>query len=163
MIRLSHAKLYAISGAVWLVIGVFLLNLGLQLVVQGIQGEALALQNYSSFFTWLASLSRGYENAAIALIAISIMVGFLKGRLVLGKVAMRTQNRLQALENPTSLTNLYTKANFLIIAMMMGFGMLMRYFNVPNDIRGPIDIAVGTALIQGSVAYFTLTQKKAKS
>jgi hypothetical protein len=157
--RLSHSTLYAISGAVWMIIGVFLLNLGLQLMMQGAKGEAFSLEGYSPLFVWLSTLFSGFENAIIVLIILSIVVGFFKGRFVLRKVAARTHQRLQAFENPTSIANVYTKANYAVIIGMMMLGMAMRYFNIPNDIRGPIDIAVGTALMQGAIAYFHLSSQ----
>lgn len=154
--RLSHSTLYTISGLVWLAIGIFLLNLGLQLLMHGTQTGPFSLEGYSSFFPWFSSLLHGYENAIIALIILSMAVGFFKGRFVLRKVAMKTHARISAFENPTSITNIYTKANYLVIILMMLLGASMRYFNIPNDIRGPIDIAVGVALIQGAMAYFRL-------
>lgn len=154
--RLSHSTLYTISGIVWMAIGVFLLNLGLKLITQGAETESFSLDKYSPFFVWLSALFSGVENAIIVLIVLAMIVGFFKGRFVLRKVAMRTYNRVQALENPTSIANLYTKANYIIILGMMMLGMCMRYFNIPNDIRGPIDIAVGIALMQGAVSYFQL-------
>lgn len=154
MIRLSHATIYTISGIIWLAIGAFLLNLGLQLIMQGVATP----ESCTGFFPWLSTLTNGAESAAIALIAPAVLLGYCKGRFVMQKVARRTQARVMALENPTSIGNLYTKANFIVIGVMMLLGMAMRYFNVPNDIRGPIDVAVGAALIQGSVAYFRLSR-----
>jgi len=43
----------------------------------------------------------------------------------------------------------------------MGLGMGIRYFGVPVDVRGLIDVAVGSALINGAMLYFRVgVQKK---
>ncbi len=159
MIRLSHAQLYTLSGAIWFIVGILLLNLGLQLILQGFQGQLFFADNYSSFFSWLSSMLHSPENTSILLIVIGIGIGFFKGRFVLHKVAMRSHGRIEALENPTSITNLYTKGNCFMIAGMMFLGMMMRYFQLPCDLRGLIDTAVGTALMQGAISFFHLARQ----
>jgi hypothetical protein len=154
--KFSHKTLYAISGAIWLVIGMMLLNLGLKFVMHGFQGPTFVADGYSSLFPTLASISGGNDNASIILIVFAILVGFIKGRTVLQKAAMRSFDRISKLSNPTSLSNLYNRANLLLIFVMMGLGMLMNLFQMSFDIRGFIDIAVGCGLMQGSVAYFHL-------
>src|SRR5262249_37560364 len=126
MIKLSHRTLYAISGAVWLMIGIMLVNLGLGLIMHGFQEKGFVEEGYSGFFFSLASLTRGFDNAAIVLVVISLTIGFLKGRLVLQKAALKSSYRIAKLANPTSFTNLYTPANLILIGCMMALGMLMK-------------------------------------
>ncbi len=131
MIKTRHSTLYAISGIIWLGIGMMLLNLGL--------GFLCASQDVNYI-----------------LIALGIIIGFAKGRFVMQKAALRSHERIAKLENPTTISQLYTRSNILIIACMMGLGMLMKILQLPNDVRGFIDTAVGCALMQGSLAYFRL-------
>ncbi len=131
MIKTKHSTLYALSGIIWLGVGVMLLNLGLGFLCTA-------------------------QEVNYLLIAIAIIIGFAKGRFVLQKAALRSHERIAKLENPTTLSQLYTRSNILLIAFMMGLGMLMKSLNLPNEIRGFIDTAVGCALMQGSLAYFRL-------
>lgn len=158
MIRVSHSTLYTLAGVVWLCIGIMLLNLGLGFICQGFQGRLFFDEGYSPFFHWLSSLSSSFENAAIIMIAFSVLIGFVKGRMVLQKVALRSFNRIRTLDNPTSLFNLYSKSNLLVIAVMILLGLSMKYTGLWVDIRGMIDSAVGTALMQGALAYFHLAR-----
>lgn len=162
MIQVSHRTLYAISGAIWLAIGMMLLNLGLGFLMHGFHDKIFVEDGYSPLFTGIASLTGGFDNAAIVLVVFALIIGFLKGRLVLQKAALKTQNRISKLSNPTLLTNIYTPANFIIIGCMMGLGMLMKYLALPFDIRGMIDTAVGCALMQGAVTYFQMMSTQAK-
>lgn len=154
MIKTSHRTLYAISGAIWLGVGIMLLNLGLGFIMQGFQGHSFITSGYSSLFTSLASTTGGFELAAIIVIAVSLLVGGIKGRLVMQKAAQKSFNRISQLANPTPITNIYTRSNIAILAVMMSLGMLMKVVGLPLDIRGAIDTAVGCALMQGSLAYF---------
>jgi uncharacterized membrane protein len=154
MFRFSHKTLYVLSGIVWLSVGLMLLNTGLVLIMSGFQSSQFFSDGYSSFFPWLASLCAGPDNAAVILIGLGLVMGFFKGRFVLQKAAHKSFTRISQLDNPTHISNLYTKSNFVLIALMIAMGMSMRYFGMPFDIRGWIDVAVGSALTQGSVAYF---------
>jgi len=156
MLLVSHRTLYILSGAVWMIIGVMLLNLGIGFLMHGVSATGFTQEGYSSLFTSVASMTSSSENAAIALVAIAFFIGIAKGRLVMQKAAMKTSLRLAKLQNPTSLSNLYSKSNLLIIAVMMTLGMSMKYLALPYDIRGIIDTAVGCALIQGALCYFRL-------
>ncbi len=156
MIKTNHRTLYAISGAIWLGIGVMLLNLGLGFLMQGFQAGVFVKDGYSGLFMWLSSVSGGFDNAAIIMVALSLVLGLAKGRFVMQKAALKSSVRIAKLANPTSITNLYTRSNLILIAGMMGLGMLMKILALPLDIRGAIDTAVGCALMQGSLAYFRL-------
>ena len=138
----SHKTLLTISGVIWLSIGLFLLNLGITFITQG--------------------QLTGQENSSMFYIVIALIVGQFKGRFVMTKAAQRSFDRITALKNPTSLNNLYTRGNYLLIVLMMGLGMLMKYISLPYMIRGFIDIAVGAALIQGALAYIRFAGQSSK-
>ncbi len=156
MMKSSHKTLYALSGLVWFGVGIMLLNLGLGFLMQGFQRGTFNEEGYSSLFTWCGGLTGRFDYVAILFIAISLAVGFAKGRFVLQKTALRSADRIAKLTNPTPITNLYTRSNLAIIGGMMCLGMFMKVLNLPVDIRGAIDTAVGCALMQGSLAYFQL-------
>lgn len=154
--KTRHSTLYALSGIIWMGIGIMLLNLGLGFLMQGFHGSHFTKDGYSGLFMWLSEAINGYDYAAVLLIALGLIVGFAKGRFMLQKAAYKSHARISKLENPTSISNIYSRSNLILIAIMMGLGMLMKVLNLPNDIRGTIDVAVGCALMQGSLAYFKM-------
>lgn len=142
-----------LSGTLWLCIGVFLLTLGINLLVQGTQTENF-IQNH---YPWLESLAPhmgGLENAVTVLMAVALLIGYLKGKFVLAKTAQRILTRIHSLQAPIKLAQVFTPKYMALIGSMMLLGMMIKFFGVPSDIRGTIDVAVGSALINGSMFYF---------
>lgn len=160
MIKTRHSTLYAISGFVWLGVGIMLLNLGLKFLMHGFQQGIFVQNGYSRIFTGLSSVVGGAEYAAIGLVLFGLVLGIAKGRFVMQKAAKKSAVRISKLANPTSITNLYSRSNIILLAIMMGLGMLMKVLELPYDIRGTVDVAVGCALMQGSLAYFRLMSEK---
>jgi hypothetical protein len=146
MLKLSHANLTFLSGAIWMLIGIFLLQVGLKLLLVPTFGATPLLNLFSGLFN--------PHEAAIAIVAVSLFVGFLKGKHVLTKAAKRGIAHIQTLPNPAPIYLVYGKKYFLLIGSMIFLGLAIKYFGVPNDIRGAIDVAVGSALINGAIHYF---------
>jgi hypothetical protein len=132
--RISKPILLKISGAVWLGVGMMLLNLGAHFLME--IGPT------------------GNEWPILGLIILSVMIGQVKGRTVLAKVAARSSARLEAISHKTTLMDLYTKKDLIVVGLMMLLGMSMKSFSLPAAVRGFIDVAVGTGLIQGALCYF---------
>lgn len=150
MFKFSHASLIFISGLIWLSVGCVLLPLGLNFIVDSLLIEnAKAPHPLLGFFSPYAG---GLDAAALVVIAISLLIGYVKGTRVFVKSVSRTVNRICSQENPASIASLYTPAYLVLIAVMVGLGLLLRL--VPQDIRGAIDVAVGSALIHGAMGYF---------
>jgi hypothetical protein len=80
--------------------------------------------------------------------------------MMLAKTVKRTVNRITSFSEPIGLNQIYTKGYFLLIAAMMILASLMRVFRLPLDIRGTIDIAIGSALMNGALIYFRYAEKK---
>lgn len=163
MLKVSHATLVIISGLVWLAVGCFLLPLGLKLLVGSAAESMLGNTEPFPFLSSISSYVGGAQNAALLLIVLGLLIGQLKGRKVLSKSIHRSVTRIQKFPNPTSITNLYGWGYLVLFASMVGLGMSIRYFGVPNDIRGFIDVAIGAALIQGAILYFREAQAIRKS
>lgn len=145
---MNHFFSIALSGGVWLGIGIFLLNLGLNLVVGGNAQGA-----YTPLLGVLASLFGSQSSAAIVIIVAALFLGYYKAKAVFSRVVKKGVDRILALKEPISITQIYGLKYLMLIAIMMGIGMGMRFFSVPPDIRGLIDIAVGAALINGGLGY----------
>lgn len=141
----SHKTLYIVQGAIWLLVGAMLLNMGIRFL--------------------MSTLEAGQENGHLMLLVSALIVGQLKGRFMMKKVAMRSFDRISKMAQPVPLQNVYTKGNYAVIGVMMLLGMGMKFFPIPLEVRGFIDVAVGSALIQGSLFYFRLpaTPKTATS
>lgn len=137
----------ALSGFVWMAVGLFLLPLGLRLLAEpSINGSYPLISLMSPYFG-------GRESASVVLIAMGLLVGYTKSRKVLTKVVKKTTDRILALPNPSPITALFGVKYLLLIGAMISMGMMIKFFDLPNDIRGVVDVAVGSALLNGGMAY----------
>lgn len=150
MFRVSHFTLIFLSGLVWMVVGCFLLPLGLNFIV-----ETLLLENANiprPVLNFLAPYAGGLDQAALVLISFALLIGFLKGRRIFTRSVQRSVDRILALPNPTSLSKIYTPSYYILLGSMIALGVLIRFTTL--DIRGAVDVAIGTALINGAMCYF---------
>lgn len=129
---MKHRSWIAVSGFTWFLIGASLLFKGLELIAQ-------------------AALP---QKTATSLIALGLLVGFLKGRFVLSKTVRRVVTRIASLPAPIRFKDAYAPSYWILIAGMTSLGMLFRFLPIPIDIRGTIDVTIGSALINGAVLYF---------
>lgn len=152
--KCNHRVLITLSGLLWLAIGTFLLFIGLRFLTTSL----LVVSPGFSVASLMRSLPFSPENQAVCLMALAIFLGSFKGRFLLSKSAKRQLARIASLPNPAPLRLIYGKGYYLLIALMMSMGGVMRLLPISLDTRGVIDIVIGSALIQGSLFYF-----KAKS
>lgn len=149
------------SGILWLIIGIFLLTKGLNLVVLATHAEQFGVR--STLIPYVTTFVSGREQAALLLITVALIVGLLKGRLVLIKSVKRVVARIHSLPQPLKINQVYSWGYLAIIAGMMGLGMLIRVLKLPADIHGLVDVAIGSALINGSMIYFRFAVLSKKS
>ncbi len=126
---MKHKFWITFSGSLWAFAGVMLLRKGLHLL------NELADKQQA---TWL--------------IAAALLVGFVKGRFVLAKTVVRITNHIASLPLPISFWTVYPKSYWLLLSSMMVIGFALRL--VPIEWRGFIDVAIGSALINGAMLYF---------
>ncbi len=150
MFKVSHSTLIFLSGFAWLAIGCFLLPLGLNFIVASLLKENAAQPHPILYF--LAPYAGGLDAAALVLIACALLIGFLKGRTVFSKSVKRSVSRILTLPNPAPLSKIYTPSYYLLLGSMVLLGVLVRY--TPLDVRGAVDVIVGSALINGAMLYF---------
>ncbi len=93
-------------------------------------------------------------DSALVIICVALLVGFVKGRMVLSKSVARIVGHLRAQVAPISWKKAYDRKYYLILAIMMGIGMGLRFVSIPDGVRGFIDVTIGSALINGAVLYF---------
>jgi len=151
MFKARHTTFHHLAGMIWLTVGSFLMVAGIRyLVAAGVNPEdASFLIHYLSYFG-------GFEQASCLLVALGLLIGHFKTRFVLHKTVTRLSSKILTLPNPAHAKFVFGVRYFVLVAAMMGIGFLMRFFAVPNDIRGMIDVGVGSALISGSLSFFKL-------
>lgn len=151
--HLSKTTWIAISGVIWFIIGMGLLTLGLNFIVYKAQVE---IHETTSLVAKIAPLAGGREQAALTLIAVGLLAGFMKGRFVLVKTVRRVVERILKLPVPIKFSQIYSKGYLLLMGGMVLLGMGIKWVGFPMEIRGIIDVAIGSALMNGAVAYFRI-------
>lgn len=146
-LNMQHRQWIAFSGFVWFLMGGFLLYKGLHWMSEAIFSPCSLSCRYQDFFG-------GPQQAANVLVVTALVVGYLKGRFVLSKTVTRIVRGIVCLQLPIRIGSVYPKSYWLLISAMMGLGLTLRFLPIPLDLRGFLDIAVGSALIQGSFLYF---------
>jgi hypothetical protein len=146
---MSVRKWIVISGLSWLVIGSYLMVKGLKWITL-----AMALGESPRLLRYFSQLAGSLQQGALVLICLSLLVGFIKGRMVLSKTVSRVVARFRSEKAPIRFANAYDRKYFIILGSMMGLGLLFRFLPIACDIRGGIDVIIGSALINGAMLYF---------
>jgi len=120
--------------------------IGVFLIYRGMGMYQLAVDEQSS-----------HQMGIILSVTIGILVGFFKGLFVLSKSARKNKLRIQSLESPLKIHQIFSKPFYGLIAGMMLMGILLRSFN--EYLGGYIVVAgvycgIGVALMVGSRAYW---------
>lgn len=118
-----------VSGIIWLIIGSFLLSVGLYLLI---------LQSHEH---------------AIALTFLGLVLGVIKGSFILSKTARKAIKRIFLFPEPISILQVYPPIYLGLIIGMLLLGMGLKWLEI-TSIRGIIDVAVGFALMSASRVYF---------
>lgn len=155
--KLKPGILIVISGLVWLAVGVYLMQLGIGFLLEGYT-TAASNGSGTPLITWLKPYAGGFELAALLLVVVALYIGYLKGRYVLGKAAKRGVARILSLPKPIPLSKIYAPRYYLLLGLMVMIGLCMKWFGVSKDWRGFIDVAIGAALINGSIIYFRMAR-----
>jgi hypothetical protein len=140
-------KWIVVSGFSWLAIGAYLL-------VKGLKWMKLSRDEPASFATWIGEAVGSVEQGIMLLICVALLIGFVKGRFVLSRTVDRIVAHLSMQKPPIRFAQAYDKKYYFILAVMMGLGMGMRFLPIPLDIRGFVDVTIGSALMNGSMLYF---------
>ena len=145
---MSHVKAIFISGLTWLLMGAYLLYKGLYYSIT-------CILDMPALISWLSD-KIGLQNGILLIIATGLAIGFFKGRYVLIRTVRRVVRGIVMQPTPIKLRHIYTNGYLLLILGMMALGMALKFLPIGRDIRGLIDTAIGSALINGSLIYFRL-------
>lgn len=154
MFKLSHFGLVTLSGCIWTSIGMFLMPLGLFFLGETLSATPSEVAMNYPLVSMMSGFFGGTETAAVVIIALGLFIGSAKAKYVLSKTVNKGIARILALPNPAYVTNVYGFKYLLLVAFMISLGASLRYFGVPKDVRGMVDVAVGSALITGGTSYF---------
>ena len=152
---MNHRGWIALSGFLWFGAGFSLLYKGIHFIADGVRTAGTLTFHFREAFG-------SAESAGSVFIGIALIIGFLKGRFVLSKTVRRTSLRIQSLPLPISLFSVYPPAYWVLIASMIGLGLSLRFLPIPIDVRGLIDVAIGSALLNGAMLYFRAARSVAR-
>lgn len=139
------------AGIVWLCVSLYLFPLGVRLLMQTLE-PPLSETTYS-LLTPVENLLGGRSEGVLLLLAVGLLLGMVKGRAVMAKSVEKEAQRISQLSTP-SWSEIFSKRQYIVMGVMICIGVGMKFFSVPNDWRGMVDVAVGFALLQGASAYF---------
>ncbi len=91
------------------------------------------------------------------MMALSLAAGFLKGRFLFAKLALHNIGRIRELSPQKEKICLFAfqaVKSYVIVAGMIGLGILIRLSPIRREILGVIYLAVGVALFYGSFEYW---------
>lgn len=152
--KIKHKNLIAFSGLLWAGMGFFLLYIGLGFIAKASTTTLPQNSAGNPLLSFLSDYFGGTETSAIFLIIIALGLGTLKSRMVFAKVINKMVVNIRSFPDPVNFTNIYGLKYLVLMGIMMSFGFAMKYFEVSNDIRGLVDVAVGSALLNGGLSYF---------
>ena len=143
-----------LSGALWMGIGILLLTKGIRYLVDA--GNAVINGTHQGFslIKKITEYTKNPEQAAIILICVALLIGFFKGRVVFKRTVNRVVQRIRSYPSPVNIKSIYSKGYLFLIGGMMLMGMLFKFLPLPLDVKGFVDFAVGSALINGAMLYF---------
>ena len=126
------------------IVGVIWLAVGLGLSICGIK--------------WLMTL--GFGPNMIIFTSVAVIIGSLKGKFVLRKVALKYYKRSEVVQfNKNDMLFGWVKIlgvkGFILIGLMMGLGRFLRTSNIDRPILGILYLAVGIALVYASKIFFS--------
>lgn len=153
--KIRHGTAIVLSGTLWIMVGVMLLFKGFSLLLHPAVGQS------SSLLPFIQSIA-GKQEAPLVLVCLGLLIGFLKGRFVLAKTAERVIRGIVSQPNPLAWNSLYSRGYLMVLLSMAVMGMSLRWIPVPYDLKGLVDVAVGSALTNGSAFYFRYFAEKKK-
>jgi hypothetical protein len=154
MFKFSRKLMVAFSGVLWMLVGLSLLSLGLHLLSDAAEMPWSAIEESYPVLRSIGPVLGGHAAASVLLICGGLAIGYLKCRFVLAKTVRRVVTRIVKQPEPMAFGSAYSKGYIFLILGMMGLGMSIKYLGGPSDIRGLVDTAVGSALINGALLYF---------
>lgn len=141
MIALKKPHWLRLAGALWALGG-----LSLCLKGSGFLSQALAEGKGA-----ISLLGSSREDLSL-LASLGIVLGWVKGKFAMRRAVERTVKRIAPLEQ-VSWKEVFPLSFWILMGGMVALGASLRYLPLPLDIRGALDLAIGTALLYGANRY----------
>jgi len=93
---------------------------------------------------WIGSGNARY------LVILAILLGTVKSLFVLDKTAARSIQRIKQFDDATCIGAVYSWKTWVLVALMMTFGIVMRKMTDPGMFIGTLYLAIGWALLFSS-------------
>lgn len=121
-------------------------------------GVSRAVHLFVAPFLWsvigVVLMIRGWgwigSGPARLLVALALVIGTVKSLLVLDKAAVRSMKRIKRFDDSTCLGAVYSWKTWLLVVLMMTFGIVMRKITDPGMVIGTLYVAIGWALLFSS-------------
>ncbi len=152
--KLSHFQAVFLSGLLWFAVGLWLLIFGLGLVGNSLQAAILQAESSGPLLNFLSERVGGIDRSGIFIVAGALVIGYMKSRFIFSKTVKRVSGRITSQKAPVCISKIYSPGYMILIGSMMLLGMSLKWISVPIDIRGFVDITIGSALLNGSMLFF---------
>jgi hypothetical protein len=90
------------------------------------------------------------DSGTIWLLVPALVLGTLKSILVLDRVARRGLDRILRLADGTCLGAVYSLKTWMVVALMMVAGYVLRHSTLPRTLLGVVYVTIGWALFMSS-------------
>lgn len=151
---LPHKKLIAISGTIWLLTGLFLLQYGVRLLISALPLPDPFVWGTHPLIEFFSPFLGSRENVAALIVLGCLITGKLKCRYVLSRSIDRGVQHILSLPNPSPVYRLYSARYYLLIAVMITMGFFLRNSGAPSDFRAACYLSIGFGMIHGSMIFF---------
>ena len=133
----------------WIVItGVGWLAIGCMLMTKGIKYLAIA------------KMSAVSSDLCMILTFLGLILGYLKGKFIFSKTVDRLISRIYTIKGSITLLNVYPVSYWLIMVGMSFMGVFIKALPLNIEFLGMIDLAIGSALVNGAMLYFRKSSVK---
>ena len=127
------------------------------LVLVGVIWSLVGIGLSIAGINWLLSMS--FSQKMIIFLSAGVIIGILKGKFILKKVALKYYKRSEVIQfNKSDMFFGWAKMlgirGFILIGLMMAMGSYLRHSNIDRPILGIIYLAVGIALVYASKIFY---------
>lgn len=159
-----NRHLLIVAAITWVILGLFLMTRGIDLlllvpdfdtILEPYRVNTNLNTNLSPFFIWLSQQLDNTLEAGLFYVVIALALGTIKAKTIFRKIVSRNVARITKMQTKKLLPiYAFSMKDYIVMSAMMLLGIICRALDVWVDIRGCIILAVGAALLQGSIYYF---------
>lgn len=139
---------------VWLFAGTLLTWKGILFFEQSL----FAWESSKVILPFLRSLCLCFRLAPMhvlfGLVGLSLIIGYLKSYLVLRPSIKRIIWYLASQGKMVPLKGMLPRKDRLVLLLMVSIGVISRFLPIPFDVRGCIDMVIGSALVHGGMMLY---------